>query len=55
MIILITYKNPDDNNILYVSHGIDSETDKGVVLPDMPLYFFTDRKFDRDMVEWVIE
>ena len=55
MIVLITYKNKDDDNKTYVSHGIDLETEQVVVLQDMPLHNYNCKKFDEELREWVIE
>lgn len=45
MILLITYFCPDENKIM-VSHGIDLKTDRIVVLPNEPIFYFGDRKWD---------
>lgn len=39
MIVIITYKDPK-TGLIYVSHGIDTETDQHVTLPNEPIENF---------------
>lgn len=50
MIILITYKDEIDN-IIRVSHGYDTNTDKIVILPNDPLGYFNPKWYKG---EWVL-
>ena len=62
-IILITgmhqptdkYGYPKGKKELYVSHGADYETMRNVILPFEPLTYFTGRRYDNDIMEWVLE
>lgn len=36
MIVIITYKNPKDG-LIYVSHGVEVDTDHHIQLPNVPL------------------
>ena len=52
MIILITCK--DERGNLIVSHGVDEDTLKDIILPqEHPLDLGA--KFNRDLMEWVLE
>lgn len=56
MILLITYTDRDKYTGikgLFVSHGIDLETDLNVVLPQVPLSCFN-AIYDPDFGEWFI-
>jgi hypothetical protein len=52
MMILITYRDPEDNSVR-VSHGVDSETLQVIVLPNEPLRNFR-AVFFNEIGEWVI-
>lgn len=62
-IILITgmhqstdyFGSPKGKKELYVSHGVDYDTMRNVVLPFEPLTYFSGRKYDNDIMEWVLE
>lgn len=49
------YGYPKGKKELYVSHGVDYETMRNVILPLEPLTYFTGRKYDNDIMEWVLE
>lgn len=53
MILLITYFCPEENKEM-VSHGVDLKTDRLVVLPSQPLFYFGDRKWDTALHGWVL-
>ena len=52
LIILITFL--DEKNTRIVSHGYDIDTDKLVILPQMPLFYFP-HEFNREIGEWVLK
>lgn len=54
MILLITFRHEKTKEI-WVSHGIDLDNDKIVILPQMPLFYYDKAKYDCDLAEYVIE
>ena len=38
-----------------VSHGIDEDTGRNVILPCEPPQYFEDAKFDSELNEWYLE
>ncbi len=55
MIIVITYKDPK-SGLIYVSHGLEVETDHHVPLPNVPLQDLRvdGLKFDQEIGEYII-
>jgi hypothetical protein len=55
MIIVVTYKNPK-SGLIYVSHGVEVETDHHVPLPNVPLQDLKiiGLKFDQEIGEYTI-
>ncbi len=57
-IILMTYKDPDRRNQVFVSHGIDTETLKNVVMSGEPLDYYIRHcgaKLDQDTHEYYLD
>lgn len=57
-IILVTYKDPDKRSQVFVSHGIDTETLKNVVMSPEPLDYYIrycGARLDQDSHEYYLE
>ena len=57
MIILIThtaFNEKTNKNETLVSHGINYQTDKVIILPCEPINFFPDAEFNQNLGEYVI-
>lgn len=52
MVILFTYKDPK-TGILHADYGYDVNTDKKIVLPQVPIFYFKHR-FDKDVGEYML-
>ena len=52
-IIVVTYKNPKDGDKLYVDFGVDMDTMKEYVLPNVPLYQIP-TYFDSELNEYIL-
>lgn len=57
MLILITHSEINSKTgkkQIIVSHGIDYQTDKTVILPCEPISHFTDAEYNETLMEYVI-
>ena len=54
MILLITFRDEKTNEI-WVSHGIDLDSDNIVILPEMRLSLYDKAKYDCHLMDYVIE
>ena len=53
MIILILYESNKEKQLM-VSHGWNTDTDRIVILPNLPLFCF-DYKYDLDIGEYILK
>lgn len=55
MILLSTYKErKGKQDVVMVSHGFDTTTDRLIVLPIQPLFYF-DHHFDSEIGEYILD
>ena len=52
MIVVVTER--DEDNRVVVSHGFDVETNKIVIMPQVPLYY-VGAYWNSDLNEWVVD